>query len=332
MYVKLKCLITITTIAGQTIKFDSVNQVTVDWSLDKIGSSATIRIPASARLVYKDGTKTESSQTAKVFNRGDLVNIKLAYDDKLNEEFEGFIYKINLTSPLEIECIGYEYKLLGSLPTKTFATTTLRGVLDYIISGTGLKMDGQVPLVNMVNYVIPANLTGIEALQQLKERYGFTIFFVKSTIYSGLDFIKYRGTEKYSLGVNTPRADELKYQLADDVKLKIKAIQINKDNTRLEAEIGDKDGEQRTLYFHTAASISDLKKLAESEIKKYKFSGYTGKLTTFLEPYAAPGMVADISDIKYGERNGKYEIRAVTTTFGTVGARRSLDIGKTLSI
>jgi len=330
MYVKLNCLVSITTEDGN-IKFDAVNNVEIEKSIDRIGSTAKIKIPTSARLVNNLENTTQSVQTAKVFKRGDKINIQLGYDDNLVEEFDGFIYKINYTTPLEIECEGYEFLLREDLPTKTFASTSLKEVLQYIVQDKKITLDADIPTVSMVNYIIPAKLTRLDALQQVKERYGLTIFFVNDTLYAGLDFVKYKGTVLYSLGVNTPKTDELKYQYSDDVKLKVKAIQINKNNTKLEAEIGDKDGEQRTLYFYTAKNMEDLKKLAETEIQKYKYTGYTGKITTFLEPYAVPGMVAEIRDINYAERSGKYEIRSVVITFGTSGARRQVEIGKTVS-
>jgi hypothetical protein len=331
MYVKLNCFVTIATQDGKTIKFDAVNNIEIEKSIDKISSLAKIKIPTSARLKYEDPDKTESIQTEKMFKKGDKINIQLGYDDRLQEEYDGFIYKINYTTPLEIECEGHEFLLRDELPTKTFPSTTLKEVLQYIIKDKKITLDGDIPAVNMVNYVIPAKLTRLDALQQVKERYGLTIFFVNNTLYAGLDFVKYKGTVVYSLGVNTPKVDELKFQYADDVKLKVKAIQINKNNTKLEAEIGDKNGEQRTLYFYTAKSTEDLKKLAENEMQKYKYTGYTGKITAFLEPYVTCGMVAEIRDIKYKERSGKYEIRSVFTTFGTSGARRQVEIGKTVS-
>jgi hypothetical protein len=330
MYYKLKAHITINTTAGKTINFFAVNNVEIDKSIDKIESIAKVRIPTSARLSHKD-LETESVQTASVFNRGDKINIKLAYNDNFTEEFEGFISRINFTTPLEIECEGYEFLLRDEIPTKTFASTNLKEVLHYVISGNDLELAGDIPEVNMTDYIIPADITGLEALRQLKESYGLTIFLNKNVVYAGLDFVRYSGDVKYSLGVNTQRTDELKYQRAEDVKLKVKAVFISKDNTRYEIEVGDKNGELRTRFFYDIKSQSDLKKLAEAEIQKYKYTGYTGKITTFLEPFSCPGMVAEIIDIKYPERNGKYEIRSVTTSFGTSGARRTVEIGKTLS-
>jgi hypothetical protein len=331
MYVKLNCLFVIYTKDGDTIRFDAVNSVDTDRSLDKICSTAKFKIPTSSRLV-RSKNEFESVQTSKVFGRGDKIYIQLGYDDRMYEEFEGFISKVNFTQPLEIECQGYEFLLNDTIPTKTYKSTNLKEVLSYIIHNTDIRLDGNIPEVNMQNYVIPANLKRIDALQQLKERYGLTVYFLKNVLFAGLDFQKYLGTVKYSLGINTPKADELKYQTADEVKLKIKAIQINKDNSKIEAEFGDKEGEQRTLYFYTAKDKKDLEKLAFSEMKKYKYDGFVGKLTTFLEPYSTPGMVAQIIDERYPERSGKYEIRSVTVSFGTSGARRIVEIGKTVSL
>lgn len=331
MYVKNRCDITITS-SGKPIRFTALNAIEIDRSIDRIGTTVSLRIPTSARLVYSSAKKSESVQTARVFKRGDFISVKLGYDNRLNTEFEGFIYKIDLTTPLTIECMGYEYLLLGNIPPKTFKETTLKQLLEYVTDGiTEISIDGDIPSVQMVNYVVPANLTRLDALQQLKERYGLTIYFIGSILYAGLDFIKYQGNVKYSLGINTPKADELKFQYAEDVKLKVKAIQINKNNTRIESEVGDKDGEQRTLFFYSAKSVSDLEKLALAEISKYKYTGYTGKITTFLEPNAVPGMVANITDVKYPERNGSYEVRSVVTRFSTAGARRTVEIGKSVT-
>ncbi len=335
MYVKNSCYIEVTKPNGTRISFDALESLSVDKSIDRVGSACTIRIPASAAMVYKDGSKTESAQTAKQFDRGDRISVWLGYNGRMSLEFEGFIYRVNYTTPVEIECEGFEYLLRNDLPTKTFANTTLKDVLNYTIASAGAQyggivLTGDIPHVEMVDYVIPANLNGIAALQQIKEHYGLTVYLDGFWAYAGLDFVRMSGEVKYSLGVNTPRADELKYQREEDVKLKVKAIQINKDNTKLEAEVGDPKGEQRTLYFYTAKSTEDLKRLAETELKKYKYSGYTGKLTTLLEPPAHPGMVAVIDDPKY-DRGGKYEIRSVVTTFGTGGAQRSVEIGKTVS-
>lgn len=330
MYAKIDILIEVTTVDGKRIKFEAANEIRVKRSIDSVESSAEIRIPTTAAL-YTSEKLTGSQQTAKTFKRGDHVTITAGYNGELKQEFDGYIYRVNLTTPTVLELVGWEYQLLGDLKPRTFAATTLREVLSYIIAGTDISLDANIPTVEMLNYVIPADLRAIDALKQVKESYGLTIYFEAAKLYAGLDYTPQRGEVKLSLGVNTLRPSDLKYQFEDDVQLKVKAVQINRDNTKLEAEVGDKNGEQRTLYFYNAKSVADLKKLAEVEMLKYKYSGYTGKLPLFLQPYAEPGMVANIIDTRYAERGGKYEIRATELQIGTGGARRIVELGKTLS-
>ena len=123
------------------------------------------------------------------------------------------------------------------------------------------------------------------------------------------------------------RVDDLKYQFAQDVKLKVKAVCYYKDGTRIEGEIGQEGGETKTLYFYDVKDAGELKSLAGQELKRHSFDGYRGKIETFLFPYALPGMVAALDDPIYQERSGNYYIESTETTFGTGGARRSVEIG-----
>lgn len=122
---------------------------------------------------------------------------------------------------------------------------------------------------------------------------------------------------KYRLRYNVVKDDDLKYQRAEDVKLKIKAVCIYKDGTKVEAEIGPKDGTEKKLYFYDVKDQQELAALAAAELKRYSYDGYAGRITAFLQPYAAPCMVAEIEDEVYHERDGRYYIEGVETTYGT---------------
>lgn len=54
----------------------------------------------------------------------------------------------------------------------------------------------------------------------------------------------------------------------------------------------------------------------------------SSEITAFLQPYAEPCMVAGITDENYPERDGKFLVEAVRTTFGKNGARRRISLGK----
>ena len=78
------------------------------------------------------------------------------------------------------------------------------------------------------------------------------------------------------------------------------------------------------------ADLTELSTLAEIELGRLAYDGYRGQLTAFLEPFAAPGMLAIIKDERYAGRTkyGTYIIDSVETTFGQQGARRKVEIGR----
>lgn len=324
MYVKLTGHFKIERADGRKLTFTAWHSVEIELDMDKINSSCKIKIPASARLQFK-GDSGRNIQSAKEFNRGDKITVKLGYDNELMTEFTGFISRVNFTSPCEIECEGYEFLLRSPCETKTWAKTNMKEVLQYIIKDTEIVLSNDVPDVNFTKFIIPANMTKLEALQMVKEKYGMTIFFDGSLLYAGLAYVLDNGTVKYKLGWNTIKDNELKYRNAEDVSLKIKAVWIKPDNTKIEAEVGDPKGNQRTLFFYNVSSKSELEKLAKEEIQKYKYSGYEGKITTFLQPFAKPGMKGILSDPKYSERDGTYYITKVTTKADKGGGRRTVD-------
>ena len=81
------------------------------------------------------------------------------------------------------------------------------------------------------------------------------------------------------------------------------------------------------MYFYDVKDQAELAALAQAELKRHSYDGYSGKIQTFLVPFAAPGMLAELEDEVYAYRNGRYYIESVETTFGTPGARRSIEIG-----
>lgn len=326
MYVKIRANIVITRASdGKTIRFSGFSSIEAVHDIFKINSSAKISIPLSARLNYKDTRKPESVQTANVFSRGDKVEIWLGYDDDLKLEFTGFIKRVNFTKPLEIECEGFEYLLREAVKSKSWKSVSLTEVLQYIIEGTGIALRSDIPEMTFDKFVIGANLTRLEALQQVKEQYGLTVTLWNNEMYAGLAYTRKLATVKYRLGENTIKDNELKYRIADDVKLKVKAVWVRPDNTKVEVEVGDSAGSQRTLFFYNVSSEDELKRIAAEEVQKYRYSGYEGKITTFLQPFALPFMAGEIEDVKYPERSGTYYITKTTVKADSGGARRTVE-------
>ncbi len=60
-------------------------------------------------------------------------------------------------------------------------------------------------------------------------------------------------------------------------------------------------------------------KLANAELLRRSYDGYSGTITTFLEPRCDPTNVAVVADDVYPTRDGSYLIEGVTTTYGGGG-------------
>lgn len=343
MKVQLNCRIEIIKPDGKRFSFRCLNACEAEKSIYRIGSTAKIKIPTTARLV-KDGKYIASEQTAKKLERGDRIDIYLGYDEDLRLEHTGYIYRVNYTTPVEIECEGFEFLLRKDCPTKTWRSTTLLEVLQYLVKDTEIilkeqqvlevktakgtvKYKNSLPDVKFTNFVIKAGQTRLQVLQKIKDDYRLSINFLGAELWAGLTYTQNLGEVKYRLGWNTIKDNELKYRNADDVQLKVKAVWVKPDNTRVEVEVGDKDGQMRTAFFYDVSSKKDLERIATEELERYKYSGYEGKITTFIQPFAMPGMVAILEDTRYNERNGNYYIIGAKSKFGTGGARRTIELG-----
>jgi putative lipase involved disintegration of autophagic bodies len=166
----------------------------------------------------------------------------------------------------------------------------------------------------------------------IKDRYGLTIFFdLDGKLYAGLLNGKVTGNEKHRFGFNIVDAKGLEYKDADETKLKIKAISVLEDGTRIEETAGEDNGAERTLFFNDIEDREQLRQLAEQEKNKYKYSGYDGKFRTLLKPYVTSAMTTEIEDPEFGKRSGKYYINSVTTKYGYNGDEKVVEIGSRLS-
>ena len=305
------------------VSFKSVNEVRISRSLYSLSATATVKVPVTAVLKHT-GEPPTHIETAQAVKTGDKVEIRLGYDGRLNTEFVGYVKRLNYKVPLEIECEDEYYRMRFLNCVFSKKETTLKSCLGEILPGIQL---GNVVGLTLKNFVVN-NRPASWILGLLKKEYGLVVFFdINGKLHVGKANDVKGETVKYRLRENVISDDELKYQLAEDVKLKVKAVCYYKDGSKIEGELGEDGGEQRTFYYYDVKDAGELKVLAEEELKRHSFDGYRGKIKTFLLPYALPGMVASIEDSIYGERSGDYFIESVETTFGRNGGRRTIEIG-----
>lgn len=306
------------TIGGK--KFSRVNSVEIETDMHRLEDVATIKLPTTARLV-RDGEMISEVETARTFAVGDEVSIKLGYDGELREEFHGFVRKIRPNTPLEIECEDAVFLLKRKNLKQSFKNTTLKALLTFILADTGISLASEPPGVNFTHFYFK-DISAAKALQKLKEEYGLTMYFKGfKSLFVGVSSDDDGKVVKYKFGENVIDND-LEWTEESDVKMRVKAIHVKKDNTQVKKEVGDPDGELRTIYLYDIERESDLERLALEELKKHTYSGYRGHFKTFLLPVVRVGNIASITDPNFSERAGQYLVEKVKVTYDTGGARR----------
>lgn len=306
-----------------SVSFKSVHDVQIKRSIYNLAATAVIKVPVTA-VLKRTGQAPTHIETANSVKVGDKVVIRLGYDNRFATEFIGYVKRLNYKVPLEIECEDEYYKTRSVNCVFSKKETTLKQCLNSILPAVNVVHCSNLTLKNFVIN----NKPGSWVLGYLKKEYGLTVFFdINGNLYAGKAHDIQGETIKYRLRYNVIKDDDLKYQLAEDVKLKVKAVCYYKDGTKIEGEIGAEGGEIKTLYYYDVKNAAELKALAQQELKRYSFDGYRGRLETYLFPFALPGMVAQLDDPVYQERNGNYYIEGTEVSFGTSGARRKIELG-----
>lgn len=311
---------------------DSIHNIKVSKSIHEYTEKCEIKIPATARLKQDGLFVSNSVDTAKQIKEGDKVTVDAGYNDTLNNEFVGFVSRVNLTTPCSIECEGYSWQLRNKTGMiKSWKETKLKEVLQFITEGTDITLNKDIPDVQIKPMYIK-NQNGLEILDWIKDKLFLSAYFIGSELYVGLqETTQLDKVAKYKLGWNTIKDNQLKFRHEDEVKIRVKAIYKTKEGKLANKEFGDKNGMMRTVVF---GRIDDMKLLEQMAIKKsseFRYSGYEGKLTTFLEPYCQQGYKAILIDEKYKEREGDYILESVETNIGLSGGRRVIEIGKRVS-
>jgi hypothetical protein len=302
-----------------------VHEVRVRKSLNNYMDTAIIKIPASARLKTPDQPVTESMDTAKQFQEGDKVKIELGYDGNLKTEFEGFVSRVNFTTPVEIECEGYAWQLRHKSIEGNWKKITLKDLLTEIIKGTDIVLDDSVDEMPIENLTIPQQpLLGV--LDYLKEHCFCSVFFKGNVLYAGLKYTKPGAAVKHILRWNVIKDNDLKLRRSGEVNVKINISSEKKDGTKAKGSAGN-DGGKVINRLTIVQDEAWLEKMAAKKLQQYDFDGYEGKITTFLIPFTQPGDKSILTDDKYAELSGDYLIESVDVAFTMQGARRINELG-----
>lgn len=263
-----------------------------------------------------------------ILKRGDKVEIQIGYDGVLKTRFIGYIKNIKSGVPVSIECEDSMFLLKKGSITKSYAARhTLKQLLTDILPA---DIEFVVPDGADMVYTQPVNYTKVtpaKILEELKSDGIYSYFrnitengVTRPVLYSGLAYWPDRKEQIFEFGHNII-SDDLTYKRAEDVSLKVTAISMFRDNSKIEKSYGDDDGEVRTLHFFELTE-SDLEIYAKKEMERLKHTGYYGSFVTFGKPALEKGDVAKITGNAY-HPDGSYLVKSNKIEFGQKGYRQT---------
>ena len=300
--------------------FRTLSSVTIRRSRKEIAATAEITLPA----------EYDGKYLCNEIKGGDEVVIALGYDDRKTEEFRGYVVDVAQRRPVVIQCEDETYRLKRMSPkARSWSSVKLKEIIAYVLPDAKTH---DLPDVTLSPFQIKPGGSVFDVLEKLVKTYGLQAFFKDKTLHVTVPYYDMNdGTVRYDLERNVIRPD-LTFRREGDVRIHVRAVSILRNNKKLTADVGDSDASAiTTLHFYNVTTVAELKRLAEDRLKTMKYGGFSGTLLTFGVPYAEPGMAAEIRDRRFsGNRFGRYMIDAVTTTSGTGGFRREVEIGRAL--
>lgn len=307
---QLTCNIEI--IGIQKWRFNYISEIEIHKDIDKLTDTCTLKLPRNIKWKGYDSIPLK---------RGDQIKIELGYDGQNQLAFEGYITTIGLKTPIEITCEDSMFLLKQQTAIKK---AYKKGNIKTILSDQNIAIPiNVIGDQNIGKY--RANFDTISALLNDLSKKGIRSFIKYGELYSGIIFDEpLKRTQVYNNKINIIDDKDLKIQNAKDIKLRIKAVSLDANNTKTEVEVGDSDGEVRTIHSFNQ-NPKELKEWAEKQLARLKVDGLTGSFETFgsyiCEKLDVIGIIID------SKKQGEYQIKSNVITFGKNGFRQKIKLG-----
>jgi len=320
-------------------KFDFVNSVEITSTWENITDTCTLKIPKKVRI-EKDGFFTEAITAGPdaLWKRNDPVKIYLGYDDNNDLRFDGVLTHITPRLPLEFKCEDKMFLLKQQIVEKySKPSVTLRQMLTDILPidpTTGKQYAFDCEDISLGKFIIE-KCTVVELFDYLKKTpFGLSSYFQDGLLYVGFAYKLSNISQvvgplaEFEFQRNVIDDANLDYIRDDDVRLKVRVVNRNAQNKIKEYFFGDLvSGELRTIHTYNLAE-DDINKIGNEALQKYKYEGFRGSFTTFLQPYVKHGQAIRLVDNRVPDRTGVYLARQVVTTFGMDGGRQEITLDR----
>lgn len=322
-------------IGKETFHYVTEAEVSSTWK--KFTDTAKITLPTK---VKKDG-KTILIGSNNLFKKGDYTTISVGFYPNMARIFEGYLTKVTPRDVTELEFEDPSWILKQTNLTLSFKDISLSDLLNNCLQASiskaspALRGSLQKIKIKTVEAKFPAfrltNVNFIQLLDELKSTYSLTSYFRGQTLYVGLAYTGGGKRHKFEFGKNIFDGDQLEYKTKDDTRLKVKVTSMLEDNTKKEVEVGDSDGEQRSIFVYNIKDENELRQIGLREKEKLKYEGFFGTFDTLVEPIVKHGDEAELIDPKHPEKNGIYYVEGVVQKVGVSGYFQTIALGAKIS-
>ena len=322
----LQCKIEIRNKSTQkTVTFDYANSIEVKTSCENLTDTATVKVPRKMQWHGKS--------LLEYVRRNDEITIQAGYKEYGMETlFKGYVNSVENGVPIVITCEN-EMRLFKTTEVKAevIPNFDIAAFLKRYVPGLKVECPDKIDFGTVT--VGAGTLSGF--LDNLGKQFDwFYGYFQDGTFYA---LINKKQFSQYNTITFDPTRnlikDSLKYTLADDVKMAVKATHINSDNTKIEVTVPkDTDGcSQQHFYFPEYDTEAALKEAAEKKLKELKCDKMEGTIEAFGVPFVRKGDVVRLCDEERPERDGKrFQVKAVDYKFNTSGYRQTITLGAEL--
>lgn len=307
-------------------RVNTLRSVSVKRSIEQLSDTAVITLPGT--LINQP---LEVNDKIKV---GDPVRIELGYEGYMNEEFTGYVKRINTDdTEIRIECEDELYLWDVSVKDKQYGSKTapvsLKTILQELVKQVNPKYKIECDYeFNYTSFTF-SKATALDVLRKIQDETKADIYFKGTTLHvhplygNGSWSGK---TVKYDLAKNVVSAN-LQYKKASDQKVKVEVEYKNRKGETRKETYGDDGGKVIKKVVNTEDDAS-MRNSAKSEYNLWCYDGYEGDLTGWLIPFCQPTDRVEIKDATKQYKNGTYYVVATEVTFNANGGRRKVVVGR----
>ena len=300
-------------------KIGMLDSVEIHRSVELLADTAVIVLPGAE---YNRTLDVESK-----LKRGDRVSIGLGYlETGIGQEFSGWVQRIGTDNgAITIECEDDLFKFRVPLQDRQYKSVSLDQLMRDVVSGIGGGYGIDCSYDWTYEKFVIRTATGYDVLRKVQEECGADIYLEGETLHIHAPGEKVGKNVIYDFSQNVQECD-LHYRNAEDRKVRVVVKALMPDGSIVEREYGATGGDKVEVKSASADEAS-MRLRGESECRRLSFDGYDGDITTWLVPHVLPGDSAELYDMEYEYKNGRYYVQAVTTTFSSSGGTRRIELG-----